>query len=101
MHKLVEVIRFTVNSATSLLSTVKLGNARFEVPTAVLLKIQLLWDFQLCRRVNRSRQFEGFPCLLPRSVDEGARPFGTSEASQRAEYLDHKRSLEIRAEDVE
>jgi len=80
---------------------VKLGNERFEVSTAVLLKIQLIWDFQLCRRVKRSRRFEGFYCFLLHSVDEGTRPVGTSEASQRTDCSDHKRSLEIRVRDVE
>jgi len=101
MFKFVEAITFTVNSATSLLSTVKLGNARFEVSTAVLLEIQLLRDFQLCRRVNRSRRSEWFYCFLQRSDDEGTRPFGTSEASQKTEHSDYKRSLEIGAKDLE
>jgi hypothetical protein len=73
MNKFVEGIRFTVKRATSLLSTVKLGNARFEVFTAVLLNIQPFWDFQLCRRVNSFLLSEGFYFFRHRSDCEGTR----------------------------
>jgi hypothetical protein len=34
----------------------KTGNARFEVLTALLLRIQVFWDVTLCRSVSCSRR---------------------------------------------